>query len=297
MSELVPDDVRMESQHARSYAVRAVKLDEDHAVPDAADNFDTALTNALIAIVAREWPGREKYRSGKMMSARDLLQLIKNKAEVGCKARQLVPGEPDVCVISDPHPVTGDEPSARIGEETPTLFLAGRRPLPPLDTRIDVATLTDALEATQPIRHGREGGRPLERRHVDALLALDDHTSLMVLSTEREDRYERSASKEDRRERARALKRLERLGKEEADRRAAEAVELHEGYDPKNNPEGLDLQDCPVCAYLAFSSEGGDELGMQVGVGQCLVCHYERSPAIADQEARVLLYEAKWAHD
>jgi hypothetical protein len=36
---------------------------------------------------------------------------------------------------------------------------------------------------------------------------------------------------------------------------------------------------------------------MQVGTGECLVCHYRRSPAIANQEARELLYEAKWADD
>ncbi|NIY69515.1 hypothetical protein SMALB_7639 [Streptomyces malaysiensis] len=121
--------------------------------------------------------------------------------------------------------------------------------------------------------------------------------SLMVLDAEREDRHEQSASEEDRREWARALKRLERLGKEEADRRAAEAAELHEGRHPKHNPDGLDLQDCLVCNYTAFSSEAGGELGMQIGVGQCLVCHYERSPAIAAQEARELLYETRWADD
>ncbi|MFE5118391.1 hypothetical protein [Streptomyces sp. NPDC056669] len=292
MCELMLDDVRMENQRAQIYAARAVKLDEDHAAADAADNFDTALTNALVVIVAHEWSGQEKGGSGWMRSARDLLKLIKEKAEAGCKARP-APGEPDVCLIPDPHPVTDDEPPACVSEGHPH-FRLERTPLPPLDTRIDIATLADALDATQPTRHGREGGRPLERRHIDALLALDDHTSLMVLDAEREDRYERSASEEDRREWARALRRLGRVGKEEADRRAAEAAELHEGYHPKHNPDGLDLQDCPVCNYTAFSSEGGDELGMQIGVGQCLVCHYERSSAIAAQEARESLYETRW---
>ncbi|MFD4862709.1 hypothetical protein [Streptomyces atratus] len=192
--------------------------------------------------------------------------------------------------------VTDEEPPVSVIEGR-SLFSSERRSLPPLDTRIDFATLTDALEATQATRHGRESGRPLERRHVDALLALDDHTSLMVLDAEREDRYERSASEEDYREREQALKRLKRLGKEEADRRAAIAAEIHEGYHPKHQPAGLDLQECPVCNYPAFSSEGGDELGMQIGVGQCLVCHYERSSAIAEGEAREMLYEARFADD
>lgn len=57
MSELMSDDgpMPMENQRARIYAVCAVKLDEDHA--DAAEGtFDAALTNALVAIVAHEWP-------------------------------------------------------------------------------------------------------------------------------------------------------------------------------------------------------------------------------------------------
>ncbi|MBQ1116992.1 hypothetical protein [Streptomyces sp. C3-3] len=296
MGALVLDDALMENQQARIYAVCAVKLDEDHT--DVAEGtFDAALTNALVAIVAHEWSGEERKKPDRphLKSARELLGVVKGKAEAGKKVHP-VAGRPEVYVIPDPHPVTVGEPPVSVTEGC-SIFSSERRSLPPLDTRIDFATLTDALEATQATRHGREGGRPLERRHVDALLALDDHTSLMVLDAEREDRHGRSASEEDHREQVKALKRLNRLGNEEADRRAAIAAEIHEGYHPKHHPAGLDLQDCPVCQYPAFSSEGGDELSMQIGIGQCLVCHYERSSAIAEGEAREMLYEARLADD
>lgn len=284
----------MENQQARIYAVCAVKLDQDYA--DAAEGtFDAALTNALVSIVAHEWPGQERKKPGKsyLWPASQLLTVITQKSEAEDRAK-LAPGEPGVCLI--PDPVTGSEPPVGVSEE-PTIFSHERMQLPPLDTRIDTATLTDALDVTQAIRHGRGEGRPLERRHIDALLALDSHTSLMALAAEQEDRYERSASEEDERERARASDRLELLGQDVASRRAAEAAEIHDGYHPKHNPEGLDLQDCPVCGYTAFSSSSGDDLGMQIGIGQCLVCHYERSPAIAEAEARLLYYKARWADD
>ncbi|MFH8574022.1 hypothetical protein [Streptomyces sp. NPDC017993] len=115
---------------------------------------------------------------------------------------------------------------------------------------------------------------------MEALLALDSHPSLWALDMEREDRYEDGAQKQDEREREQAHRTRKRLGKEEADRRAAAAADLHTGPTP-DDPSALELQECLVCGYEAFSSDGGDELGMQVGTGECLVCHYRRSPAIA----------------
>ncbi|GAA2374391.1 hypothetical protein GCM10010246_81530 [Streptomyces cuspidosporus] len=117
------------------------------------------------------------------------------------------------------------------------------------------------------------------------------------MDAEREDRYERSASKENHREPARALKRLERLGQGRGRSPGSGSAETHEGYHPQHNPAGLDLQYCPVCNYTAFSPEAGHGLGMQIGTGQCLVCHYERSSAIAEGEARAIVYDARFAHD
>ncbi|MBO8186346.1 hypothetical protein JW592_12825 [Streptomyces sp. DW4-2] len=136
----------------------------------------------------------------------------------------------------------------------------------------------------------------LERRHVEALLALDSHPSLRALVMEQEYRYEDSAQKQDEREREQAVRTLERIGEEEADRRAAAADELHDGPSP-GDPYALEIQECPVCGYEAFSSDDGDELGMGVGFGECLVCHYRRTPAIANAIARQMEWQRRWERD
>ncbi|SUP61770.1 Uncharacterised protein [Streptomyces griseus] len=136
----------------------------------------------------------------------------------------------------------------------------------------------------------------LERRHVDALLALDAHPSLGALDMEREDRFEGSAQQQDARAREQAGQTLQRIGEEEADRRAAAAADLHAGPTP-DDPGALELQECPVCWHEAFSSDGQDELCMQVGHGECLVCHYRRTPAIANASAREREWERGWARD
>lgn len=51
-----------------------------------------------------------------------------------------------------------------------------------------------------------------------------------------------------------------------------------------------------MCGYEAFSSDGGDELSMQAGTGECLVCHYRRSPAIANALAREMEWERRGEH-
>ncbi|MFD6133681.1 hypothetical protein ACFWC2_30565 [Streptomyces diastaticus] len=56
---------------------------------------------------------------------------------------------------------------------------------------------------------------------MEALLALDAHPSLGALDMEREDRFEGSAQQQDAREREQAGQTLQRIGEEEADRRAA----------------------------------------------------------------------------
>ncbi len=285
----------------------AVKLDEDHT--DAAEGtFEAALTNALVAIVASEWAGEENYpdNPSKTRSASPLLTLIRGKAKEAGSAVRPASDASDVFLIRDPHADEGGRDVEEPATETPmeeSLFSWPRPAVPPLETRVDVGTLLDALDVTQPVRHAREDGdevdekpRLLERRHVEALLALDSHPSLWALDMEREDRYEDSAQKQDEREREQAGQTLRRIGEEEADRRAAAAVDLHTGPTP-DDPSALELQECPVCGYEAFSSDGGDELGMQVGTGECLVCHYRRSPAIANAIAREMEWERRWERD
>ncbi|WP_346094411.1 hypothetical protein [Streptomyces olivaceiscleroticus] len=294
----------MRNQRARIYAACAVKLDQDHT--DVAEGtFDAALTNALVAIVASEWPGKEGKPFTKPASK--LLQLIREKADTEPRVVQRAPDENDVFLIRDPHTDDGapdvEEAPATGGSMADSIFSWQEPATQSHETRVDVGTLTDALDVTQLVRHAREGSdeadeepRLLERRHVEALLALDSHPSLWALDMEREDRYEDSAQKQDEREREQAGRTLRRIGEEEADRRAAAAVDLHTGPTP-DDTGALELQECPVCGYEAFSSDDGDELGMLVGTGECLVCHYRRSPAIANAIARQMEWERRWERD
>ncbi|RZE74535.1 hypothetical protein [Streptomyces albidoflavus] len=268
----------MDHRRARTYAVCAVKLDEDHTdTPEG--TFDAAVTNALVAIVAREWPGKEK-KGSRTKSAIALLDLIKAKAQEEGTVVRPAPDEPDVFLIGDHDDADRDR-----------------------ETRVDAGVLKEAVLIAQVIRHAREDGggeggahRVLERRHVDALLALDDHPSLWALSMEQESRYEISAQQQDERERKRARRTLERIGEEEAERRAAVAEDLHVGPTP-DDPGALGLLDCSVCGSEAFSSDGGDDLGMGIGSGECLVCHYRRSPAIANALAREVEWERRRNRD
>jgi hypothetical protein len=298
----------MNNRRARTYAVCAVKLDEDHT--DAAEGtFDAALTNALVAIVADEWPKdvrKSENPKSHTKPASALLKLFREKAEKEPDVVRRAPDESDVFLIRDPH---AEEREQDVEEPPATeasvgnVFSGPWQTAPPLETRVDVGTLLDALNVTQPVRHAREEGdeaegepRVLERRHVDALLALDFHPSLGALAMEQEDRYEDSAQKQDEREREQAGQTRQRIGEEEADRRAAAAADLHTGPTP-DDPSALGLQECPVCWHEAFSSDGEDELCMNVGYGECLVCHYRRSPAIANTLAREMEWNRRWARD
>ncbi|MFD4989191.1 hypothetical protein [Streptomyces sp. NPDC058374] len=295
----------MDHRRARTYAVCAVKLDEDHT--DAPEGiFDAAVTNALVAIVTREWPGEER-KGDRTKSAIALLKLIKAKAQEEGTVVRPAPDEPDVFLIRDHDDADRDgdaEEPAVLGVSASEGIFAWQPPAAlPCETRVDAGVLEEAVLIAQVIRHAREDGaeeggehRVLERRHVDALLALDAHPSLWALSMEQEHRYESSAQQQDERERERACRTLERIGEEEAERRAAVAEGLHVGPTP-DDPGALGLLDCPVCGCEAFSSDGGDDLGMGVGAGECLVCHYRRSPAIANALARELEWERRRERD
>jgi hypothetical protein len=272
----------MQSERAETYAQCTADLELAPTPAAAAGTFDTALTNGLAAIVAHEWPAELAFANGRIKSASALLDVVEKKATAD-------PEQAGLFVLPDPEP---DKPAAAPAN-TSWPWVEDIQ-LPPLDTRIDVESLRDGLNRTQPVRHGRGTGS-LERRHLDALLALDDHITLRCLSSEHADRAWEEAKDADAHTRARAAALLLRIGHEEAARRAQTAAELHEPYHPKHNPDGLDLQHCPVCGYESFSSDHQDEHGIGIGVGQCLVCHYERSPEAAAEEAENQIFAARWA--
>jgi hypothetical protein len=257
----------MKYERARQYAACAAEL--SHEEPGAEGRFDMALTNGLAAIVAHEWPGKESNAKGRMLPASELLKIIEGQVPES--------PEPSVHVIEEAEDPEMERHWQRVG------LLEDGESLPLLETRIDVAVLREGLDVTQPARHARGVGG-LERRHIDALLALDDHPSLRSLSSEHADRAWENAQVEHRHAAARALAYLERIGEEEADLRASRA-ENPNAYHPKHNPEGGDLEECEVCGRVAFCVDGFDDRGYGFSYGQCLVCTYSRSSAVADDVA------------
>ncbi|MEV0262814.1 hypothetical protein AB0I49_15945 [Streptomyces sp. NPDC050617] len=247
--------------------------------------FDQALTNGLAAVVSAEWgeAAATEKDGRRVKSAAALLDVVKEKAQEDQE-------EPGVFVIPDPAPPPAPNESLRSvwpweGAES----LA-------LDTRIHVIVLRSGIKSTQPVRHASVRGG-LQREHIEALLALDHHNSLGTLGGEHADCAWEGTEADDRAARARAFALLLRLGDEEASNRAERASELHPSYHPKHNPDSLELQDCPICGYTAFGPDHGDEHGMGIGVGQCLVCHYERTADVAAEEAEKLLFQLRWADD
>ncbi|MEW1681746.1 hypothetical protein [Streptomyces sp. NPDC093594] len=124
-------------------------------------------------------------------------------------------------------------------------------------------TLQDGIQASQAARHGRGAGG-LQRRHIEALLALDGHRSLGVMGEEQQDRIQQIAQEEDTVSQKRAAEYLAHIGEEEAGRRA-ENVTNPNAYHPKHNPDGHDLGTCPVCGHEAFCVEGLDPIFGRVG--------------------------------
>ncbi|BCM65706.1 hypothetical protein EASAB2608_01040 [Streptomyces sp. EAS-AB2608] len=224
--------------------------------------YDQALSNALAAIVAAEWPGKEANGEGRVHFARRLLNVI---------AEEIRPDPATgLCVIPDRDAGVRSRWEKENG--APEGFW---------DTRIDVALLTDALNVSGLARHGSGTGR-LQHRHVHALLALDHHPALRTLLAAQSNRDEERAEGEDARSADQARSLLELIGDEEAKRRAKSA-ENPNAYDPRYNPDGHDFEECPVCGYETFCVQGLDMWG-RVGFGQCVVCSYRRSPRVADQE-------------
>lgn len=243
------------------YARCAAVLDENHEVPGAAALFDQALTNGLIEIVATEWPGSESERNGHMKSARGLLGIIEDKAAMSA---------PGIYSINRPD---------------------GFGPV-----SVDSSCLKAALYVSQPVRHGRvvASSGTLDRKHIAALLALDDHPALMVLSGEYSDQHWRKAQVLDLQLQDHAFRYLALIGDEEAERRV-NTVDEYLPFDPGGEGEA-EAQTCPVCNYETLVASSFDNYGYRVGVGQCIVCSYEKSSDVAENEALSLEWE-RWQKD
>ncbi|MFJ1757256.1 hypothetical protein [Kitasatospora sp. NPDC088134] len=239
----------METQRAYQYARCAAVLAADLDVPGQEATYDQALTNGLVAIVARQWPGQEQDGKGFVFPAAALLRTIADRAVA----------QPD-----GTHLVEWTDAAGRPGA-----------------TRVDTAVLREGIGATQASRHGRAAGA-LERRHVDALLALDSHPALGRIREVESDSQWLGAEIRDRYDQQRAADYLAFIGDDEAARRAERAPDLAEPYHPKHNPdrEGTELELCRVCGYSAFKLRFPAEFP-DTGFGACLVCSYARSADVS----------------
>jgi hypothetical protein len=228
--------------------------------PGAEGRFDQALTNGLAAIVEKRWPGEQLESNNRVKSARALMGVIERKAGSGCVA------------LEDIEPRLDDS----FCEPGPT------------PTAVDLETLRDGLDATQPARHGRGKGR-LEEKHVKALAALNDDAALRGDLSELDlDAFEMEVALADSTEQARARRYLEMLTDEEVQRR--QRLDYREDYAELIDKEGwLDPAECPVCGLEALVVDGWDDYVGEFPFGVCAHCSYVRSRNAADEDGK---YEA-----
>lgn len=257
--------VDVQRQRARQYAVCSYALTHDRVTDGAEGVFDQALTNGLAAIVAAEWPGAEFRKNGTMHPASDLLKAIKARgvASDDDVVHVLRPGEPEwIAVTCDDDPF-------------------------PNFTVVDVAALTDALRATQAIRHARDDGAGTEpgltERHITALQTLAHHPALFGVTDEEIDRAEARVANADAIEAKRADVYLAALSDEERARRMA--ISYPDEYACTARDERCEVEDCPVCSSLALVARTFDGWLDEIGIGTCIVCSYRRSPDVAEELA------------
>jgi hypothetical protein len=239
----------MQTQRVYEYARCSAVLATDPEVPGREATYDQALSNGLAAIVAKQWPGQETNSKGRVLSARELLTVITQHAAVQPDGTHLIPW-------TDAH-----------GESK--------------ELCIDTGILSSGIDETQAVRHARGPGA-LERRHVDALLALDGHPALRRIGEVMSDDRWVKAEVHDRYERQRAEMYLAFIGDDEAIGRAERAPDLVEPYHPRHNPDrqGTELEDCAVCGYASFKLDAPAEFP-DTGCGACLVCSYTRSADVS----------------
>lgn len=242
---------------AWDYAQATVSLPEIDG-NEAAAVFDMALTNGLVAIVGHDWPA-QLHTGKRVKSARQLLDVI--DVEVGVDASGWA---------------TAPRPDGTM-------------------TRIAVRLFRDALDRTQPVRHGRGGDGRVSTAEVEALCELDHHPALRRLSDAAADRRSEAAVREDAVERARAQDYLGTLSEAEVARRVPLAEE-GAPFDPKDHLDWSPPQECPVCWNETLVVDGLDDYGHGIGVGTCTVCSYRRSRSMVDELALDAEF-ARWAAD
>lgn len=257
----------VQSHRARQYAVCTYALEGTPAADGAEAIFDQALSNGLAAIVAAEWPGSEVGRGGRVLSAGDLLTVIEQRGR------------------------TADDGFIHLLREGQSEWVTlpfEEDPFPNF-TSIDVRTLRDGLDKTQDIRHARHEGEDPEGvsdEHIAALRDLGNHPALFALDDEALERAEMGLAQEVAAEHDRATDYWAALGEDERARRMA--INYREHYAWETADERCEVQDCPVCWQEAIVATEFDSYLDQIGIGTCIACGYQRSRAVADDEAMTI---------
>ncbi|MEU0532315.1 hypothetical protein [Amycolatopsis tolypomycina] len=300
-------DVTLFAGRARVYARCAFALRSDPNAVGAESLFDAALSNGLAIVVGSGWRGEEfvaqkpnKPGKPKVKFARSMLELLGAKArsqETTPADVELVPPQVRVDAISAQWDAAGEDAKSVTLTVTQHLTVppeqhrpaseVEREPFAPRAhdhavVRIETATLLEAIDIANAIRHGNESRGELEQRHLDALFALDEHPRLRGLLDEQIDAHQRGDSEADSIRAGIAQEYLSLLDNDEIARR----VEAAGWYAPAPGDVGESLQDCPVCDQETLIPDGGvDDFGAGIVAGTCFVCGYRRSREQADREA------------
>lgn len=286
-----PDETPdVQQTRARQYAVCTVALEYDEVDAGVEALFDQALSNGLAAIVARMWPGQEHYRSGKVKSARDLLDVIAKEGVAADDGTFQVVYELGQEPEPEPEPETElvDDPfggPSRIFERQPYGWSPNY-----ITVKVDV--LKAAIDVTQEIRHGRvaqtDNDVTLSKEQIQALVDLSYHPALDGMLEYVHERTTEADEAADQAETERTVAYLELLRDGgELERRAQ--IDYRKEYE-YNHPDGrVEVYECPVCENYALVAHGHDMWLGEVGVGQCVVCSYRRSSAVADDLAMGVL--------
>jgi hypothetical protein len=262
----------VQQQRAREYAVCTYALQANRDADGSQAIFDQALTNGLAAIVANEWPGDELDRKGRILSARDLLNVIENhKKPAGDGTIHLVPaGEAEWITLP-----FGDDPF-------------------PNFTRVDAGTLRDGLHETQSVRHARHEGdaqAAVSEQHLEALCDLGAHPALFTLNDEALDRAEAGLAAAVADEQDRATEYWLSLSGDERARRMS--IDYREEYAWQRPDERCEVQQCPICWQESLVATEFDGYLDQIGIGTCVACGYRRSREMAEDEAMILELQRK----
>lgn len=243
------------------YAAGTLALQREEVPVGAEAVFNQALTNGLLAIAVAELPEYREYErpGGRPPSARRVLRDL--EARFG-------PAQNGSFEIPDPT-------STQLGQ--PVV--------------VGIRVLEDAIEATDPIRHGRPAVRALAQSDIRALLALDRHPALRHLDTVAMDVAEIKAEAQDLVELGRASGYLEVVDEVEQ-RRRKEALPVP-FMDP-SEPPGPEPLDCPVCGHPTLLSTGSDSFGYGITAGICFVCSYRRSDHAAHGENLQVEWDLHW---